>query len=187
MLYQLFKDMLDILRLRYKKPEEYIYTLSVIIAVILLLGLINAASMSPLFGKTPAAIAFAVVLTTIKWLILSYTMKMLLHYYGAAKQSLYGFVLASEAMSIPMLAVFYIPQLAMFALFWQVWTFWVQAIGFMKMGNVSGWKVMIGYMLYFIGTLLIGSVVLMLFIQAGWLDTNSLNQQLQILMNDHSK
>ncbi|MCP1771405.1 hypothetical protein J2T38_000197 [Neisseria perflava] len=54
----------------------------------------------------------------------------------------------------------------------------------MKMGNVSGWKVMLGYAAYFIGTLLVGSLLLMLFIQAGWLDAQTLNQQLNAIMGN---
>lgn len=175
--------MLDILRLRYKSPLEYLYTLPVIAAVLLLLGMINAASMSPLFGKHAAAIVFAILLTIVKWLVLSRAMRAVLHYYGKTPRlPLWGYTLASEALSIPMLALFYIPQLAPVALFYQVWTFWAQAIGFMKMGNVSGWKVMLGYLLYFIGTLIIGSILLILFIQAGWMDADALNQQLQAIM-----
>ncbi|WP_416191346.1 hypothetical protein [Neisseria sp. CCUG12390] len=183
MLYHFLKDMFDILRLRYKTPAEYLYTLPVIAAVLLLLGVINAANMSPLFGQHPAAIVFAVLLTVVKWLVLSRAMRAVLHYYnGAQPLPLWGFTLASEALSIPMLALFYIPQLAVAAMFYQVWIFWVQAIGFMRMGNVSVWKVAVGYILYFIGTLIIGSILLMLFIQAGWMDAEAINRQLQIIM-----
>ena len=183
MLYQFLKDMLDILRLRYRSPMEYLYTLPVIAAVLLLLGIINAASMSPLFGQEPAAIVFAVLLTIVKWLVLSHALRTVIHYYGGTPRlPLWGFTLASEALAIPMLALFYVPQLATLALFYQAWSFGAQAIGFMKMGNVSGWKIMLGYLLYFLGTLAVGSVLLILFIQAGWMDADTLNQQLQAIM-----
>ncbi|WP_245911215.1 hypothetical protein [Neisseria iguanae] len=175
--------MLNILRLRYRAPMEYLYTLPVITAVLLLLGVINAASMSSLFGQHPAAIMFAVLLTVVKWLVLSRAMRAVIHYYGGAPRlPLWGFTLASEALGIPILALFYVPQLASVALFYQVWIFWVQAIGFMKMGNISGWKIMLGYALYLLGTLATGSVLLILFIQAGWMDADMLNQQLQTIM-----
>lgn len=183
MLYQFLKDMLDILRLRYKHPSEYRYTFFVMVAVLLLLGLINAASMSTLFGNDTPAIIFAVLLTVVKWLVLSRAMRAVLHYYsGAPYLPLWGFTLTSEALNIPMLALLYVPQLAFIGMFYQIWTFWVQAIGFMKMGNISGWKVMLGYILYLIGTLVIGSIFLILFIQAGWMDADTLNQQLQTIM-----
>ena len=44
MLYDFLKDMWDILRLRYKNPADYFYTLPVILAILLLLGMINAAA-----------------------------------------------------------------------------------------------------------------------------------------------
>lgn len=182
MLYQFLKDMLDVVRLRYRHPAEYTYTLPVILAVLLLLGIINAASLSPLFGKSTAAVAFAVLLTAVKWLVLSNAMRTVIAYFGKVKLPLWGFILASEALSIPLLAVFYVPQLALFAVFYQAWTFWAQAAGLMKMGDVSVWKVMLGYLLYFICTLAIGSTLLMLFIQAGWMDADMLNQQLQVIM-----
>ena len=59
MLYHFLKNMLDILRLRYKHPAEYTYPLPVILAVLLLLGMINAAAMSALFGKDAAAVPAA--------------------------------------------------------------------------------------------------------------------------------
>ena len=71
MLYHFLKNMLDILRLRYKHPAEYTYPLPVILAVLLLLGMINAAAMSALFGKDAAAVVFSILLTAVKWLILS--------------------------------------------------------------------------------------------------------------------
>lgn len=182
MLYRFLQDMLDILRLRYRDPAHYRYPLGVVAAIILLLGVINAAGMSALFGGSDAAIYFAVILTAVKWLVLSRSMRAVLHYYGAPQLPLWGFTLASEALNIPMLAVFYVPQMATVGLFWQVWIFWVQAIGFMKMGNVAGWKVMLGYLLYFVGTLIVGSIVLMLFVQAGWMDADALNRQLQTIM-----
>lgn len=43
MLYSFLTDMWDILRLRYKNPADYFYTLPVILAILLLLGMINAA------------------------------------------------------------------------------------------------------------------------------------------------
>jgi len=42
MLYDFLKDMWDILRLRYKNPADYFYTLPVILAILLLLGMVNA-------------------------------------------------------------------------------------------------------------------------------------------------
>ncbi|STZ75732.1 hypothetical protein [Bergeriella denitrificans] len=182
MLDQFLKDMWDILRLRYRNPEEYRYSPAVAAAVVLLLGVINAAGMSALFGNSTAAIVFAVLLTALKWRVLAHMMRAVLRRSGAGDLPLVWFTLLSEALMIPMLLVMYVPQLSPVGLFWQVWTFWVQAIGFMKMGNVSGWKVMLGYIAYFIGTLLAGTVLLLAFVQFGWLDAELLNQRLESIM-----
>ena len=60
MLYDFLKDMWDILRLRYKNPADYFYTLPVILAILLLLGMINAADMSTLLGVSTATVVFGV-------------------------------------------------------------------------------------------------------------------------------
>ena len=51
MLYVFVRDMWDVLRLRYRSPETYLYSPLVMAAVLLLLGVVNAANMSPLFGQ----------------------------------------------------------------------------------------------------------------------------------------
>ena len=183
MLYQFLRDMLDVLRLRYKAPDDYRYTTPVILAVLLLIGLVNAASMSPLFGKSAGAVAFAVALTFLKWLILGRVMRGVLQYYGAPRLPLWGFVLVSEALIIPALAMLYAPVLALLGLFWQVWTFWVQAIGFMKMSGQSLWKVLLGYAAYLVVLMLAGSLLMMLFGAMGWLDLQSISEQVNGMMN----
>ena len=108
MLYSFLIDMWDILRLRYKNPADYFYTLPVILAILLLLSMINAADMSLLLGVSTAAVIFAVLVTVIRWLILSRVMRYVLSRNGAPRLPLWGFILASEALMIPTLLVFYI-------------------------------------------------------------------------------
>ncbi len=187
MLYQLLRDMLDILRLRYKHPAEYRYTLPTMAAVLLLIGLVNAAGMSPMLGNSPGVVAFAVALTVLKWLLLSRVMRNMLGYYGtnnAERLPLQGFVLASEALVVPALAMFYLPALGFIALFWQVWTFWVQAIGFIKMGQVSGMRVMLGYLVYVLLLMVAGALLLALFGQLGLMDLQSISEQMNTMMNE---
>lgn len=108
MLYSFLIDMWDILRLRYKNPADYFYTLPVILAILLLLGMINAADMSTLLDVSTAVFVFAVMVTVIKWLILSRVMRYVLSRNGELRSPLWGFILASEALMIPTLLVFYI-------------------------------------------------------------------------------
>ena len=50
-------------------------------------------------------------------------------------------------------------------------------------GKRDGRPCFVGYVLYGIGVLCVGTVILMLFIAAGWLDMEMLNQNLQALMS----
>ena len=97
----------------------------------------NAASMSPLFGSGAAAVCLSVILVIVKWLVLSRSMRKVLHYYGAPQLPLWGFILVSEALLLPLLLVLYVPALAAFALLWQAWVFVVQVRGLMWMGNAT--------------------------------------------------
>ena len=183
MLYVFVCDMWDVLRLRYRSPETYLYSPLVMAAVLLLLGVVNAASMSPLLGSGAAAVCLSVILVIVRWLVLSRSMRKVLHYYGAPQLPLWGFILVSEALLLPLLLVLYVPALAAFALLWQAWVFVVQVRGLMWMGNATLGRVLVGYLLYGIGVLCVGTVILMLFIAAGWLDMETLNQNLQALMS----
>ena len=105
MLYVFVRDMWDVLRLRYRSPETYLYSPLVMTAVLLLLGVVNAASMSPLFGSGATAVCLSVILVIVKWLVLSRSMRKVLHYYGAPQLPLWGFILVSEALLLPLLLV----------------------------------------------------------------------------------
>lgn len=182
MLYVFLKDMWDILRLRYKNPADYFYTLPVILAILLLLGMINAADMSPLLGVSTAAVVFGVLVTIIRWLILSRVMRYVLSINGAPRLSLWGFILASEALMIPALLVFYIPQITPLLMFWKTWAFGAQAVGLMKMGQVKVWTVFKGYLLYFCCMVVIIGIFIQLFTMAGWFDKATLMQNFNALM-----
>jgi len=182
MLYVFLKDMWDILRLRYKNPADYFYTLPVILAILLLLGMINAADMSPLLGVSTAAVVFGVLVTVIKWLILSRVMRYVLSINGAPRLPLWGFILASEALMIPTLLVFYIPQSAPLLMVWKTWAFWTQAVGLMRIGQVKVWAVLKGYFLSFCCFVVISGILLNLFTLAGWLDKATLMHNFEALM-----
>jgi hypothetical protein len=182
MLYDFLKDMWDILRLRYKNPADYFYTLPVILAILLLLGMINAADMSPLLGVSTAAVVFGVLVTVIRWLILSRVMRYVLSINGAPRLPLWGFILASEALMIPALLVFYIPQITPLLMFWKTWAFGAQAVGLMKMGQVKVWTVFKGYLLYFCCMVVIIGIFIQLFTLAGWFDKATLMQNFNALI-----
>lgn len=182
MLYSFLIDMWDILCLRYKNPADYFYTLPVILAILLLLGIINAADMSLLLGVSTAAVVFAVLVTVIRWLILSRVMRYVLSKNSAPRLPLWGFILASEALMIPTLLVFYIPQSAPLLMVWKTWAFWTQAVGLMRIGQVKVWAVLKGYFLSFCCFVVISGILLNLFTLAGWLDKATLMHNFEALM-----
>lgn len=185
MLYQFVRDMWDVLRLRYKNPEEYRYSLPVNLAVLLLIGIVNAAASVPLLGKSTPLIVFAVLLTVLKCVILSRTMSAALRHQNAPRQPFWGFVLVTESLAVPLLLLFYVPSLASVGVFWQIWIFWVQIIGFMNTSKQRGGKVVLGYLMYALMTLIAGTLLIMVFAQAGWLDLQELSQQFENIMNSN--
>ena len=61
------------------------------------------------------SVCLSVILVMVKWLVLSRSMRKVLHYYGAPRLPLWGFILVSEALLLPLLLVLYVPALAAFA------------------------------------------------------------------------
>lgn len=173
--------MWDILRLRYKNPADYRYSPAVYAAVLLLIGLVNAAATAPLFGKSPAVVALAVLLTVLKCGVLGMVMGRMLRS-GADKLPMWGFVLASEALSVPLLALFYAPALAAAGMFWQIWIFVAQAVGLIRMSGRPGWRVMLGYLVYAVFTIVAGSVLMMVLAQTGLIDLNALAGQAKVIL-----
>ncbi|MBF0804897.1 MULTISPECIES: hypothetical protein [Neisseria] len=181
MLYYFLCDMWDILRLRYKNPADYRYPFIVAAAVLLLIGLVNAASTALLFGKSPAVVALTVLLTVLKCAVLSLVMgRMLPH--GKTKLPMWGFVLASEALSVPLLVLFYAPALAAAGMFWQIWIFVAQAVGFIRMSGRPGWRVMSAYLVYAVLTVIAGSALLTAAAQTGLIDLDALAGQAKVML-----
>ena len=178
-MYAFLLDAWAVLRMRFKTAAEYRYSVPVVLAVLLLLSLIGAVSMVPVFGNTPAMIGLAVILTVLKWLILSRVMQGFLHYQGAPNVPLYGFILLTEALAIPMLLLWYLPGLALLGMVWQFWIFWVQINGLVRLSGSTGLMVVLGYLIYFAAVVVAGMAVLGLFFAVGWVDMQMLTDAMQ--------
>ena len=179
-MYALFLDALAALRLRFHPAAHYRYNPAVIIGALLVVGAINAAAMAPLFGSHTGALACGVALTILKWAVLSTIMAKVLHYYGAPKMQLYGFIAMTELLAAPLIAMLYWPQgLSFVGLLWQVWILVVQIIGLTRLSGQSGGKVLLGYLAYFALLMLAGSLLLMVFNAAGWLDIQAMAAEMQ--------
>ena len=182
MLYNLVRNAAQTLLFRYQEAQEYRYSLPAAAAVLLLLGLQLAAAWSPFFGNSHGIIAFFIISAVLKWLILSSVMSSMLHYFGAPKMNLRGFILATEALSIPLLLLFYLPAMIVLTPMWQFWTFWAQAVGLLKMSKVNGIRLLLCYLVYSLLMAACSFMILMLFISAGWIDVQSIQKLSETLM-----
>ncbi|MGB4881513.1 MAG: hypothetical protein WBO82_00520 [Neisseria sp.] len=184
MLYKFLSDALSALRLRFAPPVHYRYAPVVVIAILLLMAAVNAVGMTPVFGNSNGALGFALCLTILKVFVLARSMTITLNYFGGTRFQLMGFILVTEALMIPTLLIYYVPQMAVVALFWQVWTFWVQVIGLMRISGQPVGKVLIGYFVYLVALMLIGSLFMALFVQVGWLDLQQINIQMEEILKN---
>ena len=186
MLSKLLSDALQTLLFRYFQPEHYRYSPFAVVGVLLLLGLVNAVAMTPLLGNSTPAILLAILLTMVKWYVLATVMGRWLVRSGEAPLILWGYTLATVDLAIPSLLVFYQPSLALLGMLWQMWTFLAQAIGFIRLGRATGGRVMLGYVGYFVGTMLVGSLVVMMFAQTGALDLQEIHAKIQQILTQPS-
>ncbi|KDN12254.1 hypothetical protein BGI40_02305 [Snodgrassella communis] len=182
-MYQFFLDAWAALRLRFYPKTHYHYSLLIIVPVLLALGLINMANMSQILGQQIGITVFILALTVLRWGILSKTMQVILGYYNKQPGQWYGYVLVTEALILPTIAMLYWPQaLAMPGSFWLIWTMVVQAFGFVRISQQNIFKVALAYIIYFIVTSLAGGMLLFIFSTMGWLDINSMAQAFQQML-----
>ena len=190
MLYNLVRDAAQTLLFRYHAPEHYRYSPVAVTAVLIALGLQLAAAWAPVFGQSPGAIVFFLISMALKWWVLSSVMRSVLHYFGAPLMPLGGFILATEALMLPSIIVLYSKDLGMLSIFWSVWIFWAQAAGLIKMSQINGLRVVLGYLIYAFVLSVLNGVVMFLFLSLGWLDNAVLQEfigQFETLLNTAPK
>ncbi|PIT18131.1 hypothetical protein BGI32_01425 [Snodgrassella alvi] len=182
-MYQFFLDAWAALRLRFYPKTHYHYSPLTTFAVLLALGLINMANISQLLGHQAGITAFILALTVLRWSILSMTIEIILGYYNKQPGQWYGYVLVTEALLLPMIAMLYWPQaLATLGSFWLIWTMVVQVSGFVRISQQNVFKVALAYIIYFLITSLAGGMLLFIFSAIGWLDINSMTQTFQQML-----
>lgn len=179
-LVDLVRDALAAMMYRFKPAEQYRYGGAVFLAVALAIGVANAVSLMPVLGQTGAVFALGVVLGIGRWLVLTRAMTSVLHYFGAPKTPFLGYTLATEALVLPNIVLFYAPKWGMALMLWNIWAFWAQWVGFRRISGVGKVRaVVLGYLTYFAGSTLLIFLMLMLFGAAGWLDIQALSAMLQ--------
>lgn len=175
MMYALFADAWAALRLRFAPAEHYRYPAAVVLAALLVTGAVNAAAAVPLFGNDAGVLLFMLLLTVLKWAVLSVTMSVVLHYFGAPKMKLFGFIAMTEFLLVPSIAVLYHPQsLGLIGMIWQSWILVVQIIGLARLSNLPGYRVLLGYIAYLGATMLLGGLMIALLHAVGILDVNTM-------------
>lgn len=166
-------DLSSIARLRFQPSTHYHYALPTLFLAFIILSSVNAALFAPyLPAEKPVIWAVVAAITLVKWLCLAFTMQIFLHYQGAKKMNLIGFILLSECLNIPMLLLAYAPQFALMGMFWQFWAIWVQLKGLIFFSKLNGLWIILAYILYFFFATLISIPVLGIFVSGGWLDVH---------------
>lgn len=168
----LFKQALNTLRQRYQPTTAYRYTPAVYLFIALAISVIQANDTILLLGAaTPAIITLGIIAGLANWLILAYSMSKVFTYFGIKPISLYGYTLATKALVLPNLLLFYFPNLASLLMFWNIWAFWTQMVGFKVLSEQERIKpIVYGYLLYLIYSIAILFLCTLFFHTIGWLD-----------------
>ncbi|NUF08230.1 hypothetical protein [Snodgrassella sp. ESL0324] len=187
LMYQFFLDACAALRLRFYPKTHYRYNPLIFVTVLLALGLLNMANMSQILGRQTGITIFVIVLTVVRWGVLSMAMEIILGYYNKQPGHWYGYVLATEVLILPTLATLYWPQvLAAPGSLWLLWTLVVQIFGFVRISQQNIFKVFLGYIIYFLITCLAGGILLLLFSAMSWVDINSMSDAFRQMLEAQS-
>ncbi|MDF7675342.1 hypothetical protein PT286_01085 [Neisseriaceae bacterium ESL0693] len=183
-MYRFFLDALAAIRLRFFNTAHYRYPLTVIMAILVTLSVLNTVAATPLLGTGTHVLFLWLIVTTLKWLLLSLVMRQFLSRPDKAQQNWSGYILMTEALMLPMILSFYWPQVfSVIGFFWQIWIWVVQFIGLKRISQVSGFKIAGAYLVYIVLALLCYMTVFVWFLQSGWLDMTIIQQNMEQLQN----
>lgn len=200
---KLATDALNLIRLRfYAKPSNYHYSPTVLFAVLLCLGAIDALALAQWISGHFGMITLVVGLSFFKWVSFSLAANRILlpqvpptrlkiRPQNAAvpgtiepitsaepplEKGYTGYVLLGEALSLPTFLALIVPWLAPFTLLWQLWSFVAYTIGLMRLSGYGLMRVLLSYLfgalLFFFCT----SLLIALFSITGWIDAPQMSQ-----------
>lgn len=197
---QFFRDMWDVLRLRYRPFETYQYPAWVYALILLLCGVSTAAVMHMGFSAQPeyplkfsssvGLVVFCVCMVVCQWWSLGYFVSKILKYYGAGDVPMWGYMLLTQAFTMFAVLFLYLPDaFVIVASFWGMWTLWIQLYGlFLVAGReVSGWRVMLSYVVAYLGYCLLMLVVGCVFLVLGVVESPELNKEMQRIMQEQQQ
>ena len=170
-MYQFLVDAWAALRLKFYPLKHYRYSLSITIPILFTLGLINAAPTSPSStGYLVGLISYFIALTVLRWLVLCLVMKVFLSPANSFLTEWGGYALVTEALIMPLFAVFYWPEImAILGFLWLSWIMLVQFIGFIQISKHKPGKIILAYIIYFLVAGIAGVIILGIFYSMNWL------------------
>lgn len=178
-LVDLWRDALNAMRMRFQPAQAYDYGLPVFVAMMLAVGVVNAVMMKPLFGDSVGALAFGVLVSVTRWLVLTRVAAEILRPAGSPRIPFLGYTLATEALMLPSILMVYVQELALPLSLWTTWAFWAQAIGFYHISQQRVAKILLVYVVYVLVSMVLIGVFLAMFAAEGWLDWQTIQQNVE--------
>lgn len=184
-MYQFLVDAWAALRLKFYPLKHYRYSLSITIPILFTLGLINAAPTSPSStGYLVGLISYFIALTVLRWLVLCLVMKVFLSPANSSPMQWCGYVLVTEALMMPLLALIYWPEIMVMPSFlWLSWIMLVQFVGFIQISKHKPGKIILAYIVYFLVAAIAGAILLSIFFSMNWLDMEASLKAMQQYLN----
>ncbi len=146
-------DCASTFRLRFKPLDQYRYHWSTITGILLFLGIRTYLVFYMLLGFRPLIVAFCIVGEFLRCAILSEAMKRVLAIPIKSGAALFPFILLTEALGLVLVLFYLLPKdspLQLLGLIIVLWTYMVQAIGLIWHSKTSAFKVILGYLVYFL-------------------------------------
>ena len=187
-LFDLVRDAWYIMRLRYRpSPLQYRYGLPVFVVVLFAIGLANAVGFAPMMGTSLGAIVFGVLSGVTRFFVLTRCCTYFLPDRAMGKRLPYlGYVLAGEALIIPSLFAYAFPEMMPLLTLWNMWAFWAQAMGFTIQSGQKLHRVLFAYIVSSLISVVLLSLFLLLFFQAGWLDANEIIKNVREILQQNN-
>ena len=98
---------------------------------------------------------------------------------GGRRQSLWGYTLLTEVLSLPALLLLYVPSLALLLQVWMAWAFAVGVMGYARLCGVRLWQVLLGYIASSCALMVTAMVMMLLFAAVGIINLTQLEQDIQ--------
>lgn len=177
----LFRQSINSIRLRFHPAPAYHYAPIVYLFVLIAIGINQANMMPPIFGHQLYVLLVGIIVSVVRWFILAYSVSISIAYFSARpRTSFLGYTLATEALVIPNILLFYFKEVSVLLLLWDAWAFCVQLIGFRVISGQNSFRaVLCGYLLYIVCSLVVLGTLLGILHLFGMIDIHALMDSLQ--------